>query len=58
MKREEEPFYLGFQAGIEGLDPRLCPYQKITREWYEWQRWHKWGIELAWGIKPESEFTF
>lgn len=36
----------GYEAGIQGLDPRMCPYEKCTAEWYEWQRWHGWGVEV------------
>ncbi len=39
----------GFQAGIDGLDPRLCPYDKLTREWGAWVRWHELGIRYAHG---------
>ena len=33
-----QPFELGWQAGWRGDDPRTCPYEKMTREWNEWQR--------------------
>jgi len=33
-----QPFEMGWQAGWRGDDPRACPYEKMTREWNEWQR--------------------
>ncbi len=35
----ERPFELGWCAGLAGDDPRTCPFEKLTAEWYEWQRW-------------------
>ena len=43
---ERQPMHEGYEAGIQGLDPRMCPYEKCTAEWYEWQRWHGWGVEV------------
>jgi len=37
----------GFQAGLDGLDPRLCPYDKLSDEWNIWQRWHGLGTKRA-----------
>lgn len=31
------PFELGWVAGLTDTDPRLCPYEKTTPEWREWQ---------------------
>lgn len=28
----------GWYAGLEGIDPRLCPYDKLTIEWKDWNR--------------------
>lgn len=36
----------GYHAGIRGDDPRLCPYEKMSAEWKEWQMWHGWGTEI------------
>jgi hypothetical protein len=30
----------GFAAGLRGDDPRLCPYEKMTFEWWAWQKFH------------------
>jgi hypothetical protein len=34
------PFELGWAAGLTGTDPRLCPFDKLTSEWSEWQSFH------------------
>lgn len=34
-----QPFCEGYVAGIRGVgDPRCCPYDKMTKEWNEWNR--------------------
>jgi hypothetical protein len=43
---ERQPMHEGYEAGIQGLDPRLCPYEKCTKEWREWKMWHGWGVEV------------
>lgn len=42
-----DPFMGGVSAGMEGCDPRICPYGKMTREWSEWQRGQRWGVAAA-----------
>lgn len=37
----------GVDAGLLGADPRVCPWDKMTREWYEWQRGQAWGVQLS-----------
>jgi hypothetical protein len=51
------PFELGFIAGLRGVDPRLCPFEKLTAEWREWQRFRGFGCEYAFGIGRESTLT-
>lgn len=34
------PFEEGWVAGLTGADPRLCPFEKMTAEWREWQSFH------------------
>lgn len=34
------PFEEGWVAGLIGTDPRLCPFEKTTPEWREWQSFH------------------
>jgi hypothetical protein len=36
----------GFMSGLRGEDPRVCPFEKMSAEWNEWQRWHGHGVEL------------
>lgn len=33
-------------AGLIGIDPRLCPFEKMTKEWHEWQSFH--GKAVTW----------
>lgn len=40
-----QPFELGFHAGFRGVDPRLCPFEKMTKEWREWITFHRFGCE-------------
>lgn len=42
----ERPFELGWKAGLAGDDPRLCPFDKLTAEWYEWQSWRTFACGL------------
>jgi ribosome modulation factor len=50
-----DPRERGLRAGIAGEDPRICPYEKMTREWNEWQRWHGYGLTLATsGSRPDA----
>ena len=44
--RRKEPCELGYKAGLAGDDPRLCPFEKMTTEWREWQRWHCYGLKV------------
>lgn len=46
MTHEWRDFQDGFFAGIHGVDPRGCPYPKLTKEWRVWQKWHAWGLEI------------
>lgn len=41
-------FEEGFMAGKEGCDPRLCPFDKMTRDWYSWQRGHTLAVKTFW----------
>ena len=49
-----QPFEAGFYSGLSGDDPRMCPFDKMTREWQEWQRWHGFGIEML-SLQAENE---
>lgn len=40
------PYVEGFHAGEDGLDPRECPYEKMTAEYREWQRGHALAVEI------------
>ena len=39
------PYELGWVAGLTGTDPRLCPFEKMTEEWREWQSFHGKAVE-------------
>lgn len=39
-------FIQGISAGFQGEDPRLCPFDKMTREHAEWQRGHHVGSRI------------
>lgn len=39
------PFEDGWAAGLIGTDPRLCPFEKMTAEWREWQSFHGKAVE-------------
>ena len=41
------PFKEGLGAGLVGADPRVCPYDKMTKEWDEWQRGQAIGVGMA-----------
>jgi ribosome modulation factor len=41
------PFQEGFTAGLNGDDPSSCPYDKLTREWSDWNRARNLVIEMA-----------
>lgn len=42
-----EAFCEGYRAGLVGPDPRMCPYEKLTKEWVEWQRGYGVGADLV-----------
>jgi hypothetical protein len=44
------PFELGWVAGLTGEDPRLCPFEKMTAEWREWQSFHGKAVEYVRGV--------
>ncbi len=41
------PFESGWVAGLTDTDPRLCPYEKGTAEWREWQSFHGKATEFC-----------
>lgn len=56
------PFELGWVAGLTGADPRLCPFEKMTPEWREWQSFHGKAVGYRgltcphdWQIWPETD---
>jgi ribosome modulation factor len=48
------PCVLGWQAGIAGIDPRLCPYEKLSAEAAEWLKFHTWACELVAFLKEQN----
>lgn len=49
------PFELGWVAGLTGEDPRLCPFEKTTAEWREWQSFHGKAAEYVRSTMPSQE---
>lgn len=41
------PFELGWVAGLTDTDPRLCPYDKMTPEWREWNSFRNKACEYV-----------
>lgn len=41
------PFELGWAAGLTDVAPRLCPFDKMTVEWREWQSFHGKAVEYV-----------
>lgn len=46
-------FKSGFEAGRRGYDPRLCPYDKGTKEFGEWQRGQRIGTHYP-HLQPDA----
>lgn len=40
------PWEEGWEAGLAGRDPRVCPYRAMTWEWQIWQTFHGWAVDL------------
>jgi ribosome modulation factor len=40
-------YELGYHSGINGEDPRLCPFPKMTVEWKVWNEAQKRGADIA-----------
>ena len=40
----------GYRSGIQGIDPRCNPYDKLTKEWKAWNTFHTYGVELITSI--------
>lgn len=38
---------LGWEAGLAGSDPRSNPFEKLSKEWREWNNWHAMATELG-----------
>ena len=36
-----EEFELGWRAGLRGVDPRMCPYPKMSLERKRWRSCHR-----------------
>lgn len=36
----------GYAAGLRGADPRMCPYEKMTVEWNDWQKFHGMACQI------------
>lgn len=43
-----EAFEAGWAAGLRGEDPRLCPFEKLSREWHDWHRAHILAVTTFW----------
>lgn len=42
-----QAYELGYRSGIEGEDPRVCPFPKMTVEWKAWNEAHRHGANVA-----------
>jgi ribosome modulation factor len=41
-----QAYELGYHAGVNGEDPRLCPFPKMTVEWKSWNQAHRHGVNV------------
>ena len=41
-----QAYALGYHAGVNGDDPRLCPFPKLTEEWKSWNQAHRHGANV------------
>jgi ribosome modulation factor len=41
-----QAYALGYHSGIEGEDPRLCPFPKMTAEWKAWNEAQRHGANV------------
>lgn len=39
-------YEFGYRSGIEGEDPRVCPYAKMTVEWRAWNEGQRHGANV------------
>lgn len=46
MQDPMEPFTLGLGTDNAGESAQMCPFDKMTNEWYDWQRGHRLGIGM------------
>lgn len=49
------PHELGWVAGLTCEDPRLCPFDKMTAEWREWQSFHGKAVEYVRSVAVTSQ---
>lgn len=40
-------YELGYHSGVNGEDPRLCPFPKMTVEWKAWNEAQRHGANVA-----------
>lgn len=45
-----QAYELGYHSGINGEDPRLCPFPNMTPEWRAWHEAHQHGLNF----RPEA----
>ena len=51
----EQTYNQGYVAGINGCDPRVCPFDKMTAEARAWHQGQRWGAQLYRGIAHTRE---
>jgi ribosome modulation factor len=39
-------YELGYHSGVNGEDPRVCPYPKMTLEWKSWNEAQRHGANV------------
>ena len=40
-------YELGYHSGLNGEDPRLCPFPKMTDEWKAWHEAQRHGADVG-----------
>lgn len=42
-----EAYSLGYHSGVNGEDPRVCPFPKMTLDWTAWNEGQRRGAEMC-----------
>lgn len=50
-----EVYLKGYESGLRGEDPRICPYEKMTLEYRTWHQGQCMGVALARLITAEPQ---